>query len=1008
MHLSGGELSNGASQHKYQDRQPSLLEAISVGIVELDLDYLVTFSNPAHDRMRGFEPGEALGKPLGHLFNPTCEPPSTMVVENAKCSGGYQWLRLDWSLVHDSAGNLTGYVAAVTDVTDSLGSVQDLQESHDILSAFYDTSPMLMGVVELQGNALLIVSDNHSAKNGIKAANPPRPWTALEIGLSQPAVDYFVEKCRASLTKGVVTSEHASDIRPGRWYRSTVSYIGQQENGNPRFAYVAEDITDQIHQRTVLEENERFLNGIFNGTTEPIVVVDVDPDGVLRYARHNEASRRISGIQHDDLHGKTPEEVLPEIGSFWPDQCRLCANTGEPISFESQYPIGRWWQTTLTPLKDEVGHVYRIISLATEITDRKRAESSLRESEAQFRVIADSAPVMIWLTDADGHCTFLNRAWLELTGRALHQELGRGWSRWMHPNDLPDSLNAYDKALSERAEFQIEFRILDRNGEYRLLRDHGVPRFDASGNFQGHVGYCTDISDSRRAETALRESEERFRLLAENSADVVASHSPEGRYTYLSPSSLLVLGYAPEELIGMSPYELVHPDDLDSLLRFHTKMVERQGVSTLQFRLHCKDGKYRWMESTAVPIRDHEGQIIEIQSAMRDISERKEKIEQTITTQRLEALGRLAGGIAHDFNNLLVGIFGHAELAEREVPSGSTTAEHLREIISNGERAASLTRQLLTFSRHQMTDISTLDLNEIVRGMEKLLRRTLGEDVDLQTMEDADLWPVRTGRGLIEQVLLNLVVNARDAMPLGGRIEIDTQNVVLDDREASRYADLTSGEYVLLAVTDTGPGVPDEIRNRIFDPFFTTKNPGKGTGLGLATGYGVVRQTGGTIAIDSAHHGGARFLVFLPRAFGRPEHKEEPTSREPTHTGSGTVLLVEDEDGVRDVAATVLRRAGLTVLPADDGVAALAILEEHGESVDLLLTDMVMPRMGGQELVDRAQERWPGIKVICCSGHTNVMLPTSSSVEFLQKPFTPSSLIKTVLEALVASTARAA
>ena len=510
----------------------------------------------------------------------------------------------------------------------------------------------------------------------------------------------------------------------------------------------------------------------------------------------------------------------------------------------------------------------------------------------------------------------------------------------------------------------------------------------------------------RQAESALRASEERFRALVENSSDALMLLDAEGRVTYLTSSSSRQFGWTPDQTMGRSVFEFVHPDDADSVAARMTEAIRHPGRSlTAEIRFRHSDGTWRIMEGVAVNRLD-DPSVGAIVVNARDITDRRKLEEQLRMSQKMEAVGQLAGGVAHDFNNLLTAILGYCNLMLDDMPPEDPQRADLDEIRAAGERAAALTRQLLAFSRRQMLQPQLVDLNAVVQQLEKLLRRLISEDVELATKLASDLMTVRVDPASIEQILVNLAVNARDAMPLGGRLTIETANVDLDATYPVTHVTMKPGRYVMLAVGDTGKGMDAATRSRVFEPFFTTKEQGKGSGLGLATVYGMVKQGGGYIWVYSEPGHGTMFKVYFPPA---DQRMSEPAAEHPgRRTSDGkqgweTVLLVEDEDAVRALAREVLRRHGYVVLEARHGVDALRIAERHGDAIHLMITDIVMPHMSGRDLAERLSGVRPKMKVLFMSGYTDHALmhrELTPGSAFLQKPFTPEGFARKVRSVL--------
>jgi PAS domain S-box-containing protein len=510
----------------------------------------------------------------------------------------------------------------------------------------------------------------------------------------------------------------------------------------------------------------------------------------------------------------------------------------------------------------------------------------------------------------------------------------------------------------------------------------------------------------RAAETALRENEERFRALVENSSDALILLDVEGRVTYLSASTVRQLGWPADEILGRSIFDFMHPDDREVVGMRMAEVLRRPGERVTQdVRMRHKDGTWRVMEGVGVN-RLSDPVVRAIVVNARDITDRRKLEEQLWHAQKMEAVGQLAGGVAHDFNNLLTAILGYCNLALDDAPTVGTLRSDLEEIRNAGERAASLTRQLLAFSRRQMLQPQIVDVNTLVTSLLKLLRRLMSEDVEVTTTLGRDLPVVRADPASLEQVIVNLAVNARDAMERGGRITIETSAVDLDTTFTAAHVPMAAGRYVLLSVADTGTGMDAATRSRIFEPFFTTKTQGKGVGLGLATVYGIVKQNGGFIWVESEPGQGAVFRVYLPPAEVGASVRLADTSgstRDRRRRGWETVLLVEDEDAVRALAREVLRRHGYVVLEARHGVEALRLAERHPDEIHLLIADIVMPHMSGSDLAKRLAADRPSMRVLFMSGYTEraaVHRDPTVVAAFVQKPFTPEAFARKVRNVL--------
>lgn len=502
----------------------------------------------------------------------------------------------------------------------------------------------------------------------------------------------------------------------------------------------------------------------------------------------------------------------------------------------------------------------------------------------------------------------------------------------------------------------------------------------------------------------VAEREELFRLIGETADDMIAVVDVDGHRLYNSPSYQKILGYSAEELGNTSSLEQIHPDDRQKVAEA-AKEAQRSGSGRrVEYRFRHKDGRWLILESTASVAKSNKGEPEKLVIVNRDITERRRLEAQLSLSQQLEAIGRLSGGIAHDFNNLLGVIIGYSEALQQRMSPDDPNREPIDEIRNAGERAASLTQQLLAFSRKQVLEPKVLDLNTIVIDVEKMLSRLIGEDIRLKLLLSPHLANIRADRSQIEQVLLNLAVNARDAMPTGGELVVETADVTLDEISARSRPYIVPGQYVLLKVTDTGCGMDAALQSRIFEPFFTTKEKGKGTGLGLATVYGVIKQSGGYILVESEVGKGTAFEVYLPRVEEDVEVRPEGERLAKLGQDHRTILLVEDEASLRKLIIRTLRSLGYTVYEAQDAAAALDIAKTTESVIDLLLTDVVMPGMNGRCLADTLSALRPGMRVLYMSGYTDGEIAPHGVLEggtsILRKPFTRDQLMRQVEEVL--------
>jgi len=516
------------------------------------------------------------------------------------------------------------------------------------------------------------------------------------------------------------------------------------------------------------------------------------------------------------------------------------------------------------------------------------------------------------------------------------------------------------------------------------------------------------LREAERAATeALRDSEERFREMTSAIEHLFWLSNPEGTQAlYVSPAYEKIWGRSCES-VYRNPESFVDAIHEDDRARIEARLpLQREGSYDEKYRIRRPDGSIAWIRSRAFPIRDADGEVVRVAGIAMDITAQRHLEEQLAQAQRMESIGRLAGGIAHDFNNLLTVILGIVEMLLLGLPTGVTLAADLEAIKEAGERAASLTSQLLMFARRQAVAPMQLDVTHVAQQMERLLRRVLGEHVELRTALEPGTCTVIADRAQLEQVLVNLVINARDAMPNGGHLSIETRSVTVglaDSERAFRRAEVEPGEYVMLAVSDSGVGITSDALPHVFEPFFTTKAPGKGTGLGLATCYGIVQQAGGVILVDTALGTGTKFTILLPRASERAEPAKR-RSNASIDTGTETVLFVEDDPGVRRIGVQILAEQSYRIRVAANGAEALQAVASHPGAVHLLVTDVVMPGMSGTELAHKLREHSPGLPVLYISGYTEDATVAASALlprtAFLLKPYKREALLDKVRDLL--------
>ncbi len=770
-------------------------------------------------------------------------------------------------------------------------------------------------------------------------------------------------------------------------------------------------------REAALGESRRALETLLSNLPGMAYRCRNEPRWTLEFA--SLGAERVTGHTPAELVGNARvafgDLVVPEDRAQLWDTVQAAVARGEP--FEAEYRLVRadgqvCWVTEqgrAVPDGDggDAGEV-RLEGYVFEVTQRKAVEEALRTGEAQFRAVFEEAPIGMALVDMDGYLVRTNRAFQQLIGCTEAELDGTIFSQVSHPDDLATDWELFgDLVAGDITHYQVLKRYVRQDGgtvwgmlSVALIRGpDGAPRFA--------IEMVENVTERREAEEALRMRDHEFRSLLEHGRDVISIVEPDGDLRFTSPAVERVLGYGRTELAGTYLGELVHPDEVPVMLEMFERAIAAQGRPKLaELRVRHRDGSWRILETVATSLIDDPA-VRGIVVNSRDVTERREAEEalrrseqQLLQVQKMEAVGRLAGGVAHDFNNLLTAIRGNAELLLADIPPDSPSREDVEEIRRAADRAAALTRQLLAFSRRQVLQPRLLDLNQSVAEMQRMLRRLLGEDVELATRLDPDLRRVRADPAQVEQVILNLVVNGRDAMPEGGVVMVCTSNMELGEELRRKYAYVVPGQYVLLEVGDTGMGMDAATLEMAFEPFFTTKPTGKGTGLGLSMVYGIVKQSGGYVWIDSEPGRGTRVRVYLPVARGDLEEEEAVAVLPVRPRGRGTVLLVEDEETVRRIAERVLSRGGYDVLTAAEGAEAMALSRQHSGVIQVLVTDLVMPRMNGSDLARRLMAERPGIRVLFISGYDRDAARTAGPLEpgtdFIEKPFSPEALLERV------------
>lgn len=793
--------------------------------------------------------------------------------------------------------------------------------------------------------------------------------------------------------------------------------------------YLLLQVRRERRRMAAIRESEARFRELAENIQEGIWLLDAL---TFRLLYVSNAYGRIVGRSAKDLIGSQVQEGIVHAD----DHARVLAGYAEArdafvrrahqeISLEYRIvrPDGeiRWVRDRGHLVRDRSGQPLHIAGITDDITERRATEEALRESQRAMTTLLSNLPGMAYRCRNDPKWTmeFISDGCLDLTGYEVDElRMNRkvAYADLILPEDRDTVWHTVQRNLDQDAPFELTYRIRTASGEIKWVWEMGRGIMNADGQLLALEGFIADDSARRRAEQALRESEQRYRTLVERSPIPILIHTEE-QFVFANPAAADALGAAhPVELEGRSIWDVVHPGSQRAVRERINRVYSGAGSVPLIEERFCRvDGGIIDVEVTGCSV-EYGGKPAS-QVVFTDITRRKRieyeraKLEtQLRQSQKMEAVGQLAGGVAHDFNNILTAIIGHLGLA-REAFTEVAPPNHrgfggLKEVERAAERATALTRQLLTFSRKDVAQPTVLDVNAVLSEMSGMLRRLISENIELTMNLAPQLQRVRADASQLEQVVMNLVVNARDAMPLGGRIVLETHNVVLDDAYVAIQPEGRVGPHVLISVSDNGSGMDPAIRDRVFEPFFTTKEVGKGSGLGLAMVHGIVRQCGGHVVVYSEPNLGSTFRVFLPATSEGAALAAETAGGEDgvaQHEGK-TVLVCEDDPAVRRLTTQILNDAGFVVLDACDGAQALQVARDHSGRIDLLLTDVIMPEMNGRELANRLVEEVPDLRVLFISGYTSDVIAhhgvLSANIAILEKPFSRKALLSRVCDVL--------
>lgn len=784
------------------------------------------------------------------------------------------------------------------------------------------------------------------------------------------------------------------------------------------------DITERRQQEQALKESEQRYRLLVDASNDIVWTFDLSS---MTYTFCSKSIERHLGYSPEEVKGFRVGDIHPAETKKW-----VLAAFGKVVQgdtdsdrviIEARHRHKKgglvWMEISAVLHRDSLGQPVSFTGVTRDITERKQAEEALENEHAFLSGVLDTIGEAIVICDAQGRLVRFNEAARRLHGLPEQPIAPEQWARYydLYQPDgttpLPTEEIPLFRAFQGERVIDSEMVVVPRQGRPYYLVCNGQAMVDEAGRTIGAVVAMHDITERKRTEAALRESEEKYRNLFENApVGVFRTHS-SGNVLLANSTIARILGFkSAQETVAhyddLAQQLFVNPERRGQLLQ----ILQEQGfVENFEYEARAKDGRILWLSINARKVSVEADGSFVLEGFLTDITARKQAEEEKARleeqfhqSQKMESIGRLAGGVAHDLNNLLSPILGYGEMLLEDAAANDPRRESMEEIVSAGKRAQALIRQLLAFSRKQSLQFQPFNINVMVKDFKKLLRRTLREDIKIQMRLARSLPQVRGDIGQLGQVVMNLAVNAQDAMPHGGKLSIETASLELDADYARQRRGVAPGCYVMMAISDTGSGMDGDTREHLFEPFFTTKEKGKGTGLGLSTAYGIVKQHGGNIWVYSEPGLGTSFKVYLPVSEASPEEAIQPQHRQPAVQGSETILLVEDDRQVRNLAEIVLKRHGYAVLIGENGQEALSIMDGHEGEVQLLLTDVIMPDINGKELFEQVSRTYPDIRVLYMSGYTDDVIAhhgvIDPAVNFIEKPFTVKGLALKVREVL--------
>jgi len=984
------------------------------------------YISPSWERYTGFHVSETVGKSFVSYVHPDDQAACLEVVNNVNktgqpqkilefrvrhASGKWIWFMNSGVAIKDAEGKPLYFMGVAMDITERKHAEEALQASEALLKRVFDNSRIPIVVMDaatweyIDCNPAAIAIYEFTSREETLGKTPLDVSAPVQYDGTPTAekTRFYIGKARA---EGSIVFEWRHQRPSGEIWDAEVHLMSFRVGQRELLQFSMIDITKRKQTEAALRASEEKFSLAFRNSPTVMAITSLS-DG--RFIDVNESFLSLHGFERNEIIGHSSYElgllVDRALLDAIPQEARASGMIkNREIQFRKK--AGGTFQGLLSAVPLAIAREPCLLSQVIDITERKQAEEELQKLASVVKHTSE----LINLATPDGMMIYLNEAGMNMLGISV-DEVARTHITQVIPDRLTEKVQkeVLPAMMAGGWEGELEYKNLKTGALTPVHATIFLVKDSKTGAPLYHANVSLNISEHKRAEEALRESEELYTRLVDTIPDLIVRTDLDGKILFVNDYAVQISGYSREEIEGQNMLMFVSPEDRDRMMHNASLMRERR-LGPQEYQLMMKDGRKIPFEVNGDVLRSGDGTPFGLVNVCRDITQRKEDEQekgqlqtQLIQAQKMESIGRLAGGVAHDFNNMLSVILGNTEMAMDGVDPSDPLCKVLQDILNAGHRSADLTRQLLAFARKQVAVPKVLDLNDTVSGMLKMLRRLIGEDIDLAWMPGLNLWSIRIDPSQVDQILANLTVNARDAIDGVGRVTIETSNTVLDESYCAGREECITGEYVMLAVSDDGCGMEKEILSNIFEPFFTTKKEGHGTGLGLATVYGIVRQNSGFINVYSEPSRGTTFRIYLPR------HKAEGMEaaeyeEEMVQGGTETILIVEDDEAVLNLSKGMLERLGYHVLVARKPDEAMMLAREYEGNIELLFTDVVMPDMNGKELSEKMRSIRPGMECLYMSGYTADVIARQGILEegvhFIPKPFSLKVLAAKVLEIL--------